>query len=162
MTANQKNHYSALFSDIFLDLQEDITLNQKKKILDPEWLWDLMDTVLLPMKLQSGRGGRWEGAPATRGSRHSVPCGTRLGSQSPEQNICTAFPIELWTSDTAVSNRNKFKYIKYISHILITRQLHIVQHLNTRQLASFANFNQWQNKEYREWCKIQYIQMVKG
>lgn len=102
MTDNQKNHYSALFSDIFLDLQEDITLNQKKKISDPEWLWDLMDMVLLPMKLRSGRGGRWEGAPATRGSRHSVPCGTRLGSQSPEQNICTAFPIELWTSDTAV------------------------------------------------------------
>lgn len=31
MTDNQKNHYSALFSDIFLNLQEDITLNQKKK-----------------------------------------------------------------------------------------------------------------------------------
>lgn len=38
MTDNQKNHYSALFSDIFLNLQEDITLKQKKKIPDPEWL----------------------------------------------------------------------------------------------------------------------------
>lgn len=61
--------------------------------------------VFSPVKQRcSGRGrqGRRDEASASRGSRHSVPCGTRLGSQSPEQNICTAFPIELWTSETAV------------------------------------------------------------
>lgn len=62
-------------------------------------------TASSPVKLRCGGFGWWDGAASSRGSRHSVPFGTRLGSQSPQQNICTAVPIELWTSHIAMRVR---------------------------------------------------------
>lgn len=57
------------------------------------------------MKPLSGRLGRCLGASSSRGSRCSVPVGTVLGSQEPEQKRVTEESRLSWISHTAMGDR---------------------------------------------------------